>query len=96
MNAYDVIVKPVLSEKSYGTIAEKNYTFVVNKKATKTEIKQAVEQIFSVKVKSVNVANYDGKIKRMGRTSGRRPSYKKAYVKLTADSKTIEFFDSLS
>lgn len=96
MNNYDIIVKPVATEKSYGGIADKRYAFVVKKCATKTEIKAAVEQIFGVKVAKVNVANYDGKVKRMGRSEGRTPSYKKAYVKLTEDSKTIEFFDSLS
>ena len=89
-------MKPVLSEKSYAGIGLKDYTFIVLKKATKTEIKAAVEQIFGVKVARVNVTNYDGKVKRMGRNEGRRPSYKKAYVKLTADSKPIEFFESLS
>ena len=96
MNNYDIIVKPVLSEKSYAGIGTKDYTFIVLKKATKTEIKAAVEQIFGVKVARVNVANYDGKVKRMGRNEGRRPSYKKAFVKLTEDSKAIEFFESLS
>lgn len=96
MNAYDVIKKPLLSEKSYDGIPNKNYTFVVDGKATKTDVKTAVERAFSVKVERVNVANYDGKLKRMGKTEGRRPSYKKAYVKLTKESKSIEFFDSLS
>lgn len=96
MNNYDIIVKPVLTEKSYDGIPNKDYTFIVMKKATKTEIKIAVEKIFGVKVERVNIANYDGKIKRMGRSEGRRPAYKKAFVKLTEDSKSIEFFDSLS
>ena len=96
MNNYDIIVKPVLSEKSYAGIGQKDYTFIVIKKATKTEIKAAVEQIFGVKVARVNVANYDGKVKRQGRTEGKRASYKKAFVKLTEDSKPIEFFESLS
>ncbi len=96
MTAYDVIKKPVLSEKSYAGIPEKNYTFIVDKNATKYDIKAAVEQAFGVKVARVNVVNYDGKIKRMGRNEGRRSSFKKAYVKLTEDSKPIEFFESLS
>lgn len=96
MKAYDVIIKPVLSEKSYGNVGIKDYTFIVAKQATKTEIKQAVEFIFGVTVDRVNVNNYQGKIKRMGKTAGRRSSFKKAYVKLTADSKSIEFFESLS
>ena len=95
MTAYDVIKKPVLSEKSYAGIPEKNYTFIVDKNATKYDIKAAVEQAFGVKVARVNVVNYDGKIKRMGRNEGRRSSFKKAYVKLTEDSKPIEFFESL-
>ncbi|MBR1624876.1 MAG: 50S ribosomal protein L23 [Clostridia bacterium] len=96
MNAYDIIKKPLLSEKSYSGISEKRYAFIVDKDATKFEIKAAVEQAFGVKVAKVNTVNYDGKLKRMGRNEGRRPSYKKAYVKLTADSKAIEFFESLS
>jgi len=96
MNAYDVIIKPVLSEKSYASVPSKDYTFIVLKQANKTDIKRAVEQIFDVKVDRVNVANYDGKIKRMGRSEGRTVSYKKAYVKLSEGSKPIEFFESLS
>ena len=96
MNSYDIIIKPVLSEKSYSGISLKDYTFIVNAKATKTEIKKAIEEVFNVKVDRINVTNYDGKVKRMGRTEGRRSSFKKAYVKLTADSKAIEFFESLS
>ena len=65
------------------------------KQATKTEIKNAIEQIFGVKVARVNVANYDGKVKRMGRNEGRRSSFKKAFVKLTEDSKPIEFFEGM-
>lgn len=96
MNNYDVIVKPVLSEKSYDGIADKKYTFIVINNATKTQVKTAVEQVFDVKVEKVNVVNYTGKIKRMGKTSGRRASFKKAFVTLTEDSKAIEFFESLS
>lgn len=96
MKGYDVIIRPVLTEKSYDGIPNKDYTFEVARQATKTEIKLAVEQIFSVKVARVNVVNYDGKIKRMGKTQGRTASVKKAFVKLTKDSKPIEFFESLS
>ncbi|NLL55935.1 MAG: 50S ribosomal protein L23 [Clostridiales bacterium] len=96
MKGYDVIIKPVLTEKSYDGIPGKDYTFIVRKQATKMEIKAAVEQVFNVKVERVNIANYLGKIKRMGRTEGRTSSFKKAYVKLTEDSKPIEFFESLS
>ena len=96
MTAYDIIKKPILSEKSYDGISDKKYTFEVDKNATKTQIKAAVEEIFKVKVAKVKASTYDGKIKRMGRTSGRTPAYKKAIVTLTSDSKSIEFFDSLA
>lgn len=96
MNFYDIIIKPVLSEKSYDGIADKRYVFSVQKNATKTQIKMAVEAIFGVKVDKVNTVRIQGKIKRMGRTQGRRPDVKKAYVSLTKDSKSIEFFESLS
>ena len=93
---YDVIIKPVLSEKSMGLISGKCYTFIVEKHASKTEIRQAIESIFDVKVDSVRTIQRLGKIKRQGRTQGRRPSTHKAYVTLTKDSKGIEFFDSMS
>ena len=98
MKQYDVIIKPVLTEKSYADIANKKYTFVVKKDATKPEIKKAVEAIFGVKVEKVNTANVRGKEKSQdrGRTHGFTASYKKAYVQLAQDSKSIEFFDSLS
>ena len=96
MTAYDIIISPVLSEKSYDGIQSKKYTFVVDKNANKTQIKMAVEEIFKVKVAKVNTANVEGKIKRMGRNQGKTPSYKKAVVQLTADSKAIEFFESLA
>ena len=97
MNAYDIIIKPVLTEKSYEAIAEKTYVFIVAKKAGKTEIKQAIETIFEgVKVERVNTVNRLGKVKRQGLHSGRRPSTKKAYITLTKDSKTIEAFDNMA
>ena len=96
MVAHDIIIKPILSEKSYADIANKKYYFKVAKKATKTQIKNAVEEIFKVKVASVNTLNVYGKIKRQGRNEGLTGSYKKAIVKLSPDSKSIEFFDSLS
>ena len=96
MNAHDIIIKPVLTEKSYEAIQNKTYVFIVAKKAGKTEIKQAVETIFDgVKVESVNTINRLGKVKRQGRTD-RRPSTKKAYITLTKDSKTIEAFDNMA
>ncbi len=96
MFAQDIIIRPVLSEKSYADIANKKYTFEVAKGANKTQIKQAVEEIFKVKVKSVNTENVYGKIKRQGRHEGLTGNYKKAIVQLTDDSKSIQFFDSLS
>lgn len=96
MTAYDIIIEPILSEKSYDGIAAKRYTFKVVKSATKTQIKAAVEQIFGVKVEKVNTSNYDGKVKRMGRNEGRGSAFKKAIVTLTDDSKAIEFFESLA
>lgn len=98
MREYDVIVKPVLTEKSYADIANKKYTFLVKLDATKTQIKDAVEKIFGVKVAKVNTAIVAGKEKSQdrGRTYGFTATTKKAYVTLTKDSKSIEFFDSLS
>ena len=96
MNAYDIIKKPLLSEKSYDGIPSKKYVFVVDERADKTQIKAAVEQIFGVTVDKVNVVNVRGKYKRQGRTEGYTSQFKKAYVKLTADSKAIEFFESLA
>ena len=93
---YDIIIRPVLTEKSYDGMADKKYAFEVALDANKTEIKKAVETIFDVKVESVNTMRTEGKMKRQGRTQGRRPERKKAYVKLTEDSKTIEFFEGMA
>ena len=93
---YDIIKKPVLSEKSYDGIANKRYTFYVDVKATKTQIKAALEEIFDIKVDKINTARTIGKIKRQGKTMGRRPETKKAFVTLKKDSKGIEFFDSMA
>lgn len=95
MKAHEIIIKPVLTEKSYDQIEDRKYTFVVAKNANKVQIKQAVEEVFEVKVKSVNTMNRQGKLKRQGMHVGRRPSTKKAIVKLTADSKTIDFFEGM-
>ena len=92
---YDIIVKPVVTEASMDMLADKKYTFKVATDANKVEIKKAVEEIFDVKVEKVTTMNFDGKLKRMGRFEGRRAAYKKAVVKLTADSKAIEFFESM-
>ena len=96
MREHDVIIRPLLTEKSYAGTASKKYTFVVAKKANKTEIKLAVEKLFDVQVESVNTANVRGKLKRRGRNEGMTPGYKKAIVQLKADSKPIAFFESLS
>ena len=92
---HDIIIRPIVTEQSMADMAENKYTFVVSKNANKTEIKKAVEAIFGVNVEKVNTLNYDGKVKRMGRSVGRTASFKKAVVKLTADSKEIEFFQGM-
>ena len=96
MSMYDVIRRPILTEKTYAGIQEKRYTFEGAQNATKTLVKKAVEEIFKVKVEKVNISNVHGKIKRQGRHEGLTGNYKKAIVQLSADSKSIEFFDSLS
>lgn len=93
---YDIIKKPVLTEKSYDEIKDKKYAFIVDMAANKTEIKQAIEKVFDVKVEKVNTAIRYGKLKRQGAHQGRRPSVKKAFVKLTPDSKAIEFFEGMA
>ena len=99
MRAHDIIIKPILTEKSYKNIANKVYTFKVAKNANKVEIRQAIEEIFGVQVEKVNTLNVKGHTKsqntKQGRTVGRTSDYKKAVVTLTKDSKTIAFFDSL-
>ena len=93
---YDVILKPVITEKSMAGMGEKKYTFLVHPQATKTQIKEAVQKMFDgVKVESVNTMNMDGKTKRRGMTFGKTAKTKKAIVKLTADSKDIEIFAGL-
>ncbi len=93
---YDVILKPVLTEKSMNAMAEKKYTFLVHTEATKTQIKEAVEKMFEgTKVAKVNTMNYDGKTKRRGMTYGKTAKTKKAVVQLTADSADIELFEGL-
>ncbi len=93
---YDVILKPVITEKSMAGMSENKYTFLVNPEANKTMIKEAVEKMFDgVKVASVNTMNYDGKNKRRGMVVGKTAKTKKAIVTLTADSKDIEIFAGL-
>ena len=96
-NPHDIILRPVLTEKAYDGFADKRYVFEVALGANKTEIKQAIETVFDgVKVDTVNTLRTLGKIKRQGRTSGRTPEIKKAYVTLKKDSKTIEFFEGMA
>lgn len=92
---HDVIIKPIVTENSMDLMANKKYTFVVDKRSNKTEIKNAVELVFGVKVEKVNTMNMLGKKKRMGVHIGKKADWKKAIVTLTQGSKTIEFFDGL-
>lgn len=93
--AYDIIIRPIITERSMEGIATKKYVFEVAKDAGKIEIRNAIEEIFGVKVVSVNTMNVQGKEKRMGVYTGRRASWKKAIVQLTEESKTIEFFEGM-
>jgi len=93
---YDVILKPVITEKSMELMGDKKYTFLVHPEATKSQVKEAVEKMFNgTKVKSVNTMNLDGKTKRRGMTYGKTAKTKKAIVQLTEDSADIEIFEGL-
>ena len=95
-NIYDIIKRPVITEQSMADIADKKYVFMVDINSNKCEIKEAVETAFGVKVAKVNTVRMQGKVKRTGAyPAGRRAAYKKAVVTLTADSKTIEFFEGM-
>jgi large subunit ribosomal protein L23 len=97
-NAYDIIKRPILTEKAYEGIEDKRYVFEVDIRANKAEIKKAVETVFAddgVKVEKVNTLRTIGKMKRQGRTEGRTPETKKAYVTLKKDSKPIKFFEGM-
>ena len=95
-NVYDIIKSPVITEQSMDGVADKKYVFMVDINSNKTEIKAAVEEVFGVKVAKINTVRMLGKVKRTGAyPAGRRPSYKKAIVTLTADSKTIELFEGM-
>lgn len=94
MVAHDIIRRPIITEKSMDQTADKKYTFEVAKSANKIEIKKAVEEIFKVEVQKVTTINYKGKPKRQGVFAGKRADWKKAIVKLTPSSKTIELFES--
>ncbi|WP_342753105.1 50S ribosomal protein L23 [Shouchella clausii] len=89
----DVLKRPVITERSADLMTEKKYTFEVDVRANKTEVKDAVEEIFEVKVTNVNTVNYKGKAKRFGRYTGFTPKRKKAIVQLSADSKELDFFE---
>ena len=93
--AQDIILRPVVTEESMLGTAMKKYTFVVAKDANKIEIAKAVEELFGVEVDSVNTMNVKGHLRRYGRFEGYKPSWKKAVVTLTENSKTIEFFDGM-
>lgn len=93
MEARDILIKPIVTEKSTALMEERKYTFCVPLSATKIQIRQAVEQIFKVKVQAVNTMRYEGKMKRLGQTQGRRSDWKKAVVTLKP-GETIELFEA--
>ena len=95
LTSYDIIRKPVLTEKTMAAMADNKYTFIVHIDSNKSQIKRAVEEVFDVKVQNVQTSRTMGKTKRMGVHVGKRADYKKAIVTLTKDSKTIEFFEGL-
>ena len=91
----DIIISPIITERSMMDIEQKKYTFIVAKKVNKIEIKKAIEELFDVSVEKVNVMNYLGKTRRMGKHVGRKPNWKKAIVKLKDNSKGIEMFEGM-
>ena len=95
MTAQEIVVRPIITEKSMAGIGMKKYTFEVAKNATKIDIARAVETLFGVKVSKVNTMHVRGQMRRQGKSEGYTPSWKKAIVKLTAESKTIEFFEGM-
>lgn len=95
MAAQDIVIRPIITEKSMAGIGMKKYTFEVAKDATKIDIARAVETLFGVKVRKVNTLHVRGHLRRQGRSEGYTPSWKKAIVTLTEDSKTIEFFEGM-
>lgn len=95
MVAQDVIIKPIITERSMEALGMKKYTFKVAKNANKIEIAKAVEELFGVKVAKVNTISVKGRFRRMGRNEGFKPDWKKAIVTLTEESKTIEFFEGM-
>ncbi len=95
MTAQDIIIRPIVTEKSMKGAVTKKYTFEVAPDAGKIEIKKAVEELFDVKVEKVNTLHVRGRLKRQGRHQGYTKSWKKAIVKLTQDSKSIDFFEDM-
>lgn len=95
MTEHDIIIRPIITEKTMTGTQNKKYTFEVDKKATKIDIKRAVEKLFGVQVNKVNTLHVRGQMRRQGRTQGYTRSWKKAVVTLTDESKTIEFFESM-
>ena len=93
MDARDILIKPLVTEKTTALMEERKYTFRVPLAATKVEIRQAVEQIFKVKVQAVNTMRYEGKMKRLGRTQGRRSDWKKAIVTIAKDAKEMTYLE---
>lgn len=96
LNPHDIIIKPIVTERSMRDMEEGKYTFKVDRRVNKSEIKKAVENVFGVKVEKVNTMNMQGKLKRQGTHEGRRPNWKKAIVTLKEDSKRIEFFEGMA
>lgn len=92
---YDIIIRPVITEKSMSLMSERKYTFIVHRNANKIQIRNAITKIFGVQVENVYTMNYMGKKKRVRVHQGKRPDFKKAIVQLTLNSKAIEFFDSM-
>ncbi|MFA0815820.1 MAG: 50S ribosomal protein L23 [Anaerofustis sp.] len=95
MNPHDILIKPIITERSMVDAQDKRYTFQVSKTANKYQIKDAVESVFGVKVVRVSTMNMRGKLKRMGKTQGRRPDWKKAIVILSPESKEIKYFEGM-
>ena len=95
MNPHDILIKPIITERSMEHAQSKRYTFQVYKTANKYQINDAVESIFGVKVVRVSTMNMRGKMKKQGKTQGRRPDWKKAIIVLSADSKEIKYFEGM-
>jgi large subunit ribosomal protein L23 len=95
MTAHDIVIRPIITEKSMSAIGAKKYTFEVARNATKIDIARAIEELFKVKVAKVNTLNVRGHLRRQGRSQGYTAAWKKAVVSLTPESKTIEFFEGM-